>query len=145
MRMKCSSVLMIIVIFLSVFCTSCVGITGTNESTCTCMYFDSGANRIVSTCNASDAGREPVTKIIASIQTTGNFEFNTTLKDTSLATPSYTFNLPLDEGEINRIKSKGITVMVYTGNSGVWYKLNVAPGAIGNSGKHFFTLYKRGL
>jgi hypothetical protein len=127
------------------FCVSCAGITGSNESACTCMYFNSGANRIISTCNAMDAGRQQITKIVASTQATGNIEFNTTLKDTSLATPSYTFNLQLGADAVSRIKNKGLTVMAYTGNSGVWYKLNVGPAAIGTTGKHFFTLYKRGL
>jgi hypothetical protein len=145
MSMKSSSALTTIVIFLSVLYSSCTGIIGTNESACTCMYFDSGANRIISTCSAMEAGREQITKIVASTQTTGNFEFNTTLKDTSLATPSHTFNLQLGADAVSRIKNKGITVMAYTGNSSVWYKLSVGPANIGTTGKHYFTFYKRGL
>lgn len=134
-----------IFVFFLVLFSSCSGITGTNESECACMYFDSGANRIISTCNATNAGREPVTKIVVTTQSTGNIEFNASIKDSSLATPSHSFNLQLGPEAISRIKSKGITVMAYTGNSGIWYKLNVGPAAIGTNSKHFFTLYKRGL
>lgn len=146
--MKCSAAFINSILLIVLFCTSCsglTGITGNSESACNCMYYDSGTHRIISTCNAMDAGREPVTKIVAGIQTTGNFEFNTKLKDTSLSIPSYTFNLALDAQSVDKIKSRGLTVMVYTGNSGVWYKLNAGPAAIGTAGKHFFTLYKRGL
>lgn len=146
--MKCSAAFVYCIVLVLFICTSCSGlsgITGTNESACNCMYFDSGTNRFISNCTAMDGGREPVTKIVVGTQATGNFDFNTRLKDTSLATPSYTFNLALDAQAIDKIKSKGLAVMVYTGNSNVWYKLNIDPASLGTTGKHFFTLYKRGL
>jgi hypothetical protein len=39
----------------------------------------------------------------------------------------------------------GILVMVYTNDSGVWYKLSVGPAAMGNREKHLFTLHKWGI
>jgi hypothetical protein len=133
------------IMFISILFASCSGLTGTNESECNNMYFNSSENRIVSTCSAMTCGREKITKIVVSTQATNNIEFNTILKDSSLQEPSYTYNILLDPAAVSKIKTKGITVMVYTGNSGIWYKLNVGPAAIGTAGKHFFTLYKRGL
>lgn len=119
--------------------SSCSSLLGGNKTECSCFYFDVQSGTIASDCSFSNCGGEKITSIRADIQPLSNVEFNTSLLDSSFATPSYTFSTTLSAAALTRVKARGISIMAYTQRSDVWFTLRAGPAELSSRNRFYFT------